>query len=427
MDEQPSRDVLNISIQDALDRALKHNLGIVLSSQDTQAARADRLRALSDLLPKVSAKALTSVQQINLAAYGFPLSPGTRPIVGPFGLVDARATAAVPIVDVRAWKNSQAAAVNVDASSLSAQDAREIVVLVVANLYLDAIASQSRVAAAEAQLRTAGQLHQQAVDLRANGVAAGIDVLRAQVQLQTTRSRLLAAQNALEKGKLALARAIGLAGGQRFALASKMPEAPPFPLPLEQVLASALVNRADYKRAQALLRSAELARAAAAAGRLPAVRFDGDYGSIGRTLAENHGTFTAALSVQVPIFQGGRLRSEIERAGVLVAQRQAELADARGKIDAEVRGAYLDIESATQQLEVARTARELADQQLVQARDRFGAGVAGSLEVTQAEDAVVLANEQVISSLYAFNIAQATLARYAGVAEKKVREFLGER
>jgi outer membrane protein TolC len=417
--------VLPLSMEDALNRGLKYNLGLVLGNQDIRSARGARLRALSDLLPRLTTRTAESVEQINLAAFGIPAPRGTSPIVGPFRIFDARASLGQPIFDLHALNNTRAGSENIRAAEFNYQDARETVVLVVADLYLVSLAAQARVESAQAQFATAKAVYDQSVDLRNSGVAAGIDVLRAQVQMQSRRQRLLASQNDLEKQELNLARAIGLPPGQRFSLSDRMPQAPPNTPSLDQVIADAYHNRADYMRAQSLVRSALLAKEAALGDALPSLRFDGDYGAIGRSPTSSHGTFSATVALQVPIFQGGRVRGEVEQAQALLDQRRAEAEDLRGKIDAEVRSAYLDVQSAAQQLAVARTTVDLANQQLTQSRDRFAAGVAGSLEVTQSQEAVASANDDFISSLYSFNLSQASLARAAGAAEKSVKQFLG--
>src|SRR2546423_840051 len=276
------------------------------------------------------------------------------------------------------------------------------------------------------QFVTADAIYKQSVDLKNSGVAAGMDVLRAQVQLGARRQRLLATANDLQKQYLNLGRAIGLPPGQQFTLTDHMPQAPAQTVSLEQAIADAYNNRADYKRSQSLVRSADIARKAAAAQALPLLRFDGDYGVIGSGPSNSHGTFDAAIALQIPIFQGGRVRGEVHQAQALLNQRRAESDDLRGRIDAQVRAAYLDVQSAAQQLEVARTTVDLANQELAQARDRFAAGVSGSLEVTQAQEAVASANDDFINSLYSFNLSQASLARAAGVAEKSVKQFLGK-
>jgi outer membrane protein TolC len=110
-----------------------------------------------------------------------------------------------------------------------------------------------------------------------------------------------------------------------------------------------------------------------------------------------------------------------------VQQRKAELEDLRGEIDSEVRKAFLDLQAASDQVQVTKQEVDLAAQALQQSRDRFSAGVADNLEVVQAQESVATANQAYINSVYAHNIAKASLARAVGVAELSVKEFLGER
>jgi len=424
---QASSTVFPLTLKDALDRGLRQNLGLVLAGVDVRSARAARLKALSKLLPNVSAKLTESVQQNNLAAFGLPAFPGTPQIVGPFSLSDARAFVSQPLLDLTALNDQRSAAFREHAAEFSNADAREIVVLIVANLYLQAVAGESRVQAAQSQLQTAKSSFDQASHMRNAGVVAGIDVLRAQVELQARQQRLLSVQNDFAKAKLDLARAIGLPAGQEFNLADKMPYAPAPVINLETALEHALQQRADYLRAQMLVRAAEASRRAAISEALPSLKFDGNYGDIGRTFGNSHGTFGADAALNIPIFQGGKVAADTEQANAVLAQRRDELDDLRGQIDAEVRKAFLDLQAASEQVEVTRQEVDLASQTLTQSRDRFAAGVADNLEVVQAQEALANANEVYIDSVYAHNVAKASLARVVGVAEKSVKEFLGAR
>jgi outer membrane protein TolC len=197
------------------------------------------------------------------------------------------------------------------------------------------------------------------------------------------------------------------------------------PVTLEQLLADAYRNRSDYQQAQTLVKSAELARSAAVAGRYPTVRVDGDYGVLGRGPANSHGTFTAAASLQIPIFEGERVRADVLESDALLQQRQAQLSDLHNQIENQIRTAFLDVNTAAQQVQVAQSSISLANQQLQQARDRLAAGVANTLEVVQAQEAVATANETYLSALYSHNLAKASLARAAGIAEQAVKQFLG--
>jgi outer membrane protein TolC len=425
--EKVSAEPIKLTILDAIDRGLKHNLGLILSTQGGESARAARLNSLSRLLPNVNAKTAESVQQINLEAFGIPAPAGLSPIIGPFSVFDARATASQRILDFRAMDQLRTSNEQVRAAQLNYADARELVTLVVANTYLQALAGQARVAAAQAQLDTATALFNQTSDLKKHGVAAGIDVLRTQVQMQARQQRLIFLKNEAEKQKLALVRTIGLQSGQQIVLADKMPEAPMPSITVETAIEHAREYRNDLQRAKSLVRAAELNKKAQQAQYLPSIRFDGDYGTIGRTPGNSHGTFTAAATLSMPIFQGGKIRSDVQQSDVELQRRQAELGDTQARVEAEVRRAYMDVESATAQVSVAKNALDLANQQLVQARDRFSAGVAGSLDVVESEQAVTEADENLISALYSSNIAKATLARATGRGEQLVKDFLGAR
>jgi outer membrane protein TolC len=418
---------MQLHLRDALDLALKQNLGIVTGTQNARAARAEKLLQLSHLLPNVTAGVTESEQQINLAAFGFPAPAGTSPIIGPFSVSDARAFLGQRIFDWNAIQNERSANFSERAAQLSQADARELVTLFVTNAYLQAVASEARVGAAQSQLETAKSSYDQASNMRKAGMVAGIDVLRAQVEVAARQQRLMAVSNDFEKQKLDLARMVGLAAGQQFELADKMPYAPAPVVNLPQALEQAYAQRVDYQSAQALLQSAEAARQAAVGEAYPSLRFDGNYGDIGKNFANSHGTFTAAASLDIPIFQGGKVRADVMRAEALVEQRKAEVESLRGDIEAEVRKALLDVQSASDQVQVTKGELEVAQQALAQSRDRFAAGVADNLEVVQAQEAVATANDAYISSVYAHNIAKATLARAVGIAEKAVKEFLGER
>jgi len=423
--QKVSVEPIKLTILNSIDLGLKHNLGLILSTQGGESARAARLNALSRFLPNVNAHSTETVQQINLEAFGFPLPAGQSAVIGPFSVFDARGTLSQRVFDYRAMQQLRTSTEQVNAAKLNYADARELVTLVVANAYLQALAGQARVEAAQAQLDTATALFNQTSDLKKHGVAAGIDVLRTQVQMQARQQRLIFLRNEAEKQKLALVRTIGLPSGQQIVLADRMPEAPMPPIIMETAIEHAREYRNDLQRAKSLVRAAELNKSAQQAQYLPSVRFDGDYGTLGRTPGNSHGTFTAAATLSVPIFQGGKIRSDVQQAGVELQRRQAEFGDIEARVEADVRRAYMDVESATAQVSVAKNAVDLANQQLVQARDRFAAGVAGSLDVVESEQAVTEADENLIAALYSSNIAKATLARATGRGEQLVKDFLG--
>jgi outer membrane protein TolC len=413
-----------VTLLDAVNRALKYNLGLYTSQQTSEAVKAARLKSLADLLPNVSARAAESVQQINLAAYGFAPPTGS-PIVGPFGVTDIRAAATAPIIDFQALNKLRSADQNAQAAQFNLRNAREVVVIAVGLSYVQALAAEARVDAVQAQLRTAESLYKQALDQKTAGVTPAIDVLRAQVEMQSQQTRLLNFRNSFDKQKLQLARVIGLAPGQEFTLAQKIPFTPPPPMTLEESIGRSLRDRPDYEAAQARVRAAEYTVHASESERLPKLGVTGDYGVIGKTLGESHGTFSAAAAITVPIFQGGRIRGDIAQSQAALKLRQAEADDMRGRIEYEVRTAFLDLASTAEQVRVAQSSVELATQTLTQAQDRFRAGVTNNIEVVQAQEALANSHETLISSTLQFNLAKLELARSIGVAERATKDFLG--
>jgi outer membrane protein TolC len=411
---------LPLSVKETIDRALQFNLGLLLQEEEQKAAHGARWRALADLLPNLRATVSERRQVINLEAYGFP---APDPIVGPFNVFDARVAVTQRLVDLTALNNSRAASSTEKAEALGIRSARELVVLVAVNLYLEAISASSSIDVARAQFETAQALHRQALNLKGSGLVAGIDVLRADAQVQRQRQRLIASQNEFEKAKLRIGRAIGLPPGQPIQLTTDIPFAPLEPTPLEKVLQDAYANRADYLAAAARVAAAEARARAASAERLPTLSVDADYGTIGQQVSNAHPTYSIGANVRVPIFEGGRAKGRMLEADAELRQERATYADLRSRIDEEVRSAHLDVGAAAQQVETARTSVDLATQELAQARDRFAAGVSDTIEVTRAQESLARASEDYILALYQHNVAKAALARAAGVAEPAIRAF----
>ena len=418
-------DPIVLSIGDAVNRALEHNLGVLISDQASEQARGARWVALSQLLPNISGRLSESREKINLAVFGFPLPPGVPAVVGPFNVFDARVSVTQSVFDLSAINDARAAAHDAAAARHSYQSARDLVVLVAANVYLQAIAASARADSARAQVETAQALYTQAVDLKQNGLIAGIDLLRAQVQLNTEQQRATATRNDFEKAKLQLARVAGLPIGQTFTLSDQIPYAPVPEMTLEQALDRAYKGRPDYQAALERVQSAEASRAAAAAGALPSVRVTADFSGIGLTPGDARATFNVTGALNVPIFEGGRTRGRLLEADAEFRRRRAEADDLKGAIYYDIRTAFLDLRATGEQLDVAARTRDLAAAQLAQARDRFAAGIASNIEVVQAQEAVTLASEQYIAGLYSYNVSKTALARGLGSAEEAVRRFLG--
>jgi outer membrane protein TolC len=420
---QASAAPLNLSLRDAIRRGLQYNLGILTNRDIVDTVRAERQRTLSTLLPNLSAGAMQTSQQLDLVAFGLSV-PGIPSVVGPFGYQNVRAYLQQTVYDRTSLKNLKSATESRKAAELTAEDARNLVVQAVSSSYLAIISDAARVDAIQAELNLAQALFDRATDQKNAGTVPGIDVLRADVQLKTEQQRLLAQKNQVEKDKLVVARAIGLPAGQQFNVTDLLPFAP-LTTALGDLLKQAYDRRADFRAAQANVRAAEYAIEAARAEHYwPSVVVQADYGDIGSTLASSHGTYSLIAGVRVPIYAGGRARSDTDQAEAALRNKKNALEDLRGRIDYEVRSALLDLQSAADQVAVARTNVDLATETLAQARDRFGAGVTDNIEVVQAQQLLAAANENYIGSLNAHNGAKIALATALGTAEEGVPQYL---
>jgi outer membrane protein TolC len=429
-----TNEVLQVDFKEAIDRGLRNNLGLLLTADQTETARGERWKELSELLPDISARFAENAQTLSLAALGFDklfplISPSSNPsalprLIPAFNYFDARASLGQSVFNFKDIEKERAASESLKAAQFDYKEARETVVLAVGNSYLQAIAAAARVETAEAQVKSAQALYDKAADQQKAGLSPAIDKLRAQVELQTRQQQLIVARNDLAKQKLTVARIIGLPPGQDFILTEKAPYQSLTPLPADAYLQRAYAARSDYQSAMAQVQAAELSRKGAVAGRYPTLDVNANLGDTGVTPAHSNGTWQVAGGVSIPIFAGNRVHSDVLEADAQLKQSRSQLADLRGRIDYEVRTALLDLGAAAEQVAVARSSVDLAEQALAQSQDRFTAGVTDNLEVVQAQEALAGAHESYIESLYAHNIAKVELAYAIGDAENGVKTYL---
>jgi outer membrane protein TolC len=419
-----------LTIRGAIERGLEYNLGPVGLNELLRQARGQDRVIRSSVLPNIVGTVTSAVEQVNLQAAGLRLNPTIGPftlpiIVGPFNYIDFRARLTQSVLDLTAINNYRSSQQIVRADQFSLEDARDMTVLAVGGAYLQVVAAAARVDAARAQLDTANALYKQTAAQRASGVVAQIDVNRSQVQVLTQQQRLVSLQNDLAKQKINLARLTGLPPNDEYELTSDIAFSPPPDLDLERALELAFEQRADLRAAEAQVRAAERTRAAARAERLPSLSVSADYGAIGINPAQSHGTFSVIGTLRLPIWQGGRTEGNIQQADAALAQRIAELSDLRSRVESDVRSAYLDLQAAASQLDVAQKNVEVSEQTLTMERQKLEVGVSDNVAVVQSQDALASAHLDQINSLFAHNLAKLALARAVGSAAESWPRFLG--
>ena len=424
-----SNEVLRLTLSEAISRAVRYNLGAIESDENTRAARGQRLLALSSLLPQVSAGINENVEQVNFTALGLAAIkiPGIPAVAGPFSYSTASASLSQTLFSYESMQHFRAARTSEQAAQLSYKDTLDVITLTVGNAYLQVIEARSRIEAEEAQVQNAKALYDQAVDEFQAGTSPRIDATRTEVQLHTEQYNLSVARNNFEVAKLSLGRAIGLPLGQAFEIVDQLPYAEINPPTVEDALKVAYQSRADFRSALNSEKSAQQSLSAAKGERYPVVAVNGDYGDQGPTFGQSHGMFSFQAGINLPFFTGGRIKGDITLAEAALRQRKAEAENIRGQVDYDVRTAFLNLNAAKEQVDVAHQNVELANDNVARSRERFTAGVTDSVEVVQSEQSLASANDQYITSLYSHNFAKLALARALGVARTNFSQYLGGR
>src|SRR5271170_6832772 len=416
--------VLDLSLDDAIQRGLRQNLGLILQSSAQKNANGQRLEELQALLPTVNADASIEVQQINLAAFGLKF-PGVNPIIGPFQVFDFRAYLTQNLFNVSALKNYLSAKHNFEGAKLTAEDARDLVVLTVGNAYLLCIADAARIEAVNAELATSKVSLDQAIAAHDAGTSPRLDVLRAQVDYQNEQQSLISAKNNLEKDKLALARTIGLPLDQQFRLTDLVPFKALDNVDPQAAFIQALKARKDLAAYAEQVKAADAEKSAAKAYQYPVASVAADYGDIGTTPGHSHGTFSATGQISVPVLQIAKTKGQEQVADAQYEQSRDKLADQIQQVNQDIRDSLLDIQSAAKLVDSTHSNVELANEALSEAQQRFHAGVSDNLPVAQAQSQTEQANDQYISALYQHNVAKLALARAIGATQTNYKEYLG--
>jgi outer membrane protein TolC len=420
---KPVEGEIRLTLADAIGRGLNFNLGLIESQQSDAGVKAERALAFAALLPQITARAQQSFERISTAELGIKLPPqaGIRlpGALGGFGYSESRVELQYPVFDATLRAQYQARRAAEAASALSAKDARDVVVYAVGTAYFQVVASQARLATAKAALGSAREFASQVANQYKAELAPEIDSLRASVELRAAQQRVTDAENDLEKDKLTLDRITGISLEQQWSPAREYGFSP---LP-EQ---NAPQNRFDLKSAQQSVAAAGQDVRAARGQRLPSASFVASYGSGGMNPGNYNQVYSVSAGVSVPLFTGGRIRADVHDAEAKLAQRQAESRDLQGRIDYDLRVARLDAHASETAVKVAQGNQDLAQRASEQSEDRYRNGVTNYLEVVQANEAVVTAEENYISSLFSYNVAKISLARALGSAETRLAAFFGE-
>jgi outer membrane protein len=417
--------VLRLTLEQAVSLAVKQNTTAQIAQIVAKQSVEQKNIARAELLPQANLSVGEEWQRINLAAEfgggGFPgLPPGTTfpGHIGPFALFSAGVGFNGQIFDLTLFRRYQAARSSADASKLDAQSSREQVILLVVSQYIGTLRATADVQASQSRVDLAQALYDQASDLQKQGVGTGIDTLRANVELQNEKQRLIEAQAQRETNIFGLSRLLNLDPRQEVDLADSLSFFETPQPELEESIEQGLSTRPEWKSLAEQVKSATYEKKASSESRLPSAHFNGNYTQLGTSPTAVIPTYTYSGSVSMPIFTGGRIHAEIARANLEIQRIEQQQQDLRNQIALEVKTALINLGSARNEVQVANSGVQLSKEEVDQARDRFRAGVANNIEVIQAQDSLARANDNQIAALYRFNQARADLARSIGQMEK---------
>ena len=413
-----------LTLRDAIQKGLQANLSVLVASTRVDEAEGTRERRLSAaLLPRVNAQTYANVQNRDLRAFGIS-APGLPEVVGPFSNYDFRIYAQQNIVDLESYRGLKASERALDAGKMDLQDARDLIVRLIAGLYLNAQSAAARVEAAQSRVTDSSTLFKLAKDKHDAGTATGVDVLRAEVQLANDMQAKLVAENQLQQSLLALARSMGMSPGTQLELAEPLGYRSLNQLDSETLLPAALLERADYLSLASQRQSLMEQQRASQARFYPKLSINGNYGAIGRSIGGVQPTGLAQGQIDFTVFDRDR-NGEAQELASRVKRIDDQIADLRRGIDEDIREALLNLDSAAEQVTVAREGQDLAQRELELAQDRFRSGTANNVEVVTAQDELARAEENYILAVTSHVDAKFALARAMGDTEKNTVQFAG--
>jgi outer membrane protein TolC len=430
---QATTEALPLSLDDAIDRAIKGNLNLQLATQTEQSVRGQILSVFYELLPNLRATAYTNAEEIDLAAMGFKPSslaafgfaPGSISTIVKVDTTSAQLSMDQVLFNLPDFYLYAAAKKAASVVTLNTLNVRGGVVEAVGVQYLAALADQAQIADAQALVTADQEELRQATLSHDAGVGTNLDVLRAKVQLQNEQQTLVKDENSFAKDKIALNRLMGLPADQALTLTDTVPYAELAEMPMDQTMALAYRRRKDLLTLQAELEVAERSRKAVKFERMPSVAINGYYGVLGETHGLYHGVFAAQGVLKIPIFEEARFRGEEQTTAAQEIGLRHQIEALKSTVEAQIRTSRLDVESSAELVKVAQSNVELASQALSDTRDRFAAGVDDDLPVVQAQATLASAQSRLILTQFQYNQAKLDLARNTGVVETEYKQYLG--
>ncbi len=408
---------VQLSLQQALKIALDQNPRVHQSLLTLAESGEDRRAAASALMPTVAAQAFGQRAKNNLDAFiGIP-TPHSPEVVGPFNWGQMGVEARVSLFDLSLWRKWRASQHTEDSARALGRAVREEITALVVGQYLRALRAAASVQADESRVELAEALSKLAENQQKQGVGTKLDTLRAQLQVQTERQRLIQAQTQRTTALAGLSRLLSLEPGTLIELTGTL-AAPALPIAgFQEAYRAGLAQRPELAELDAREKATENLRQAAEGLRLPTLIATGAYNTTGLQSQPWATTYQLSLGLRVPLFTGGLVSSQVSRAKSEQARIHESQREVRAQVGYEIQVSQTELDAAVHEVDVAKLAVALSTEALTQARHRFEAGVSNNIEVINAQDELARAHDNQISALYRLNQSRADLARATGQLE----------
>jgi outer membrane protein TolC len=401
--------VLQLSLRDAMDAAVDQNPTVRLFKERISQAEDVADTQLGELLPNLSGGLSYSRRRFFTGTFG-----GSATVTDPMDFYDARAFLTQNVFSLSLIQKWRAAKTGVEVAGLDAEVTKRDTMATVGLVYLETLRAKAAVEARKADVLLNEELLRLATERKAAGMATRLDVTRAKVQLENERQRLLAAKIAEGRATLNLIRAMGISFDVKLVLTDELTMVPISEQTMKDALQLAQDNRTELKAQKRRERLASLALSSVKSERIPSIQATGEVGMIGNQIPDMLTSDGVAVLMTVPIFDGGQREGRISERRSIVRQEAINTQDIQYQVTLEVRDALLTLNSAKQQVAVAKESLKLSLTELELARERFAVGVATNIEVTNAQTSVAQARDNLIQGLFNFNASRISLARSQG-------------
>lgn len=409
---------LRLTLAEAVRVALRQNPEVQIAKLNVAESQEDRSIARSALLPQASFDVADLATRRNLEAFIGRRIPGFPQHVGPFQTFQAGPGFSMPVFDLTLWRRLEASRQNENGMSAQQLTVREQTTLLVVSQYLGSLRASADVRAAQSRADLAQALYDQAVELQKQGISTALDTLRANVEFQNEKQRLIVAETTRKTSLYGLAQLLSLDPRQDVELTDEMSFFETPQIELEQSVESACASRPEMKALLAQKEAAHLEQRAASEERLPKIQVLGNWAYLGRSEPTSIPSYQYQVTVSLPLFTGGRLRAETTKAQIASQKIDRQIEDLKSRIALEVKTAVEQLNAARNEVNVANFGVKLSKDEVEDAKERFQAGAANNIEVTTAQDALSRANDNQIAALYRYSQARADLAHAMGRIEQ---------